>query len=302
MENNNNNNDDIKHDDDNRSSKRSRNNNDNNNSILQNLKNIFNEHEGYVINQNKFSPFIWKIKSKTKDCLVLEFSQTNIHIDSLHKCGDKSGTTLLQKIDELANIMLSLEYIFMEDISLIVLNGIEIDLAFFKILTTGESWYNSFGYVSVNYKNELNHNENLRNKKLMEVLNDINDNDDDDVENLYSNNKLFFDNISLENLYSNNKLFFDNIPLENLTIKKFFECINILIKTKQHELEDAQIETLQKLIEIIGEKKILYDRDLTKIIRTCHDISCVINGGKNKKQKTKNKKQKTKNKKQTQDK
>jgi hypothetical protein len=268
------------------------------NNSIQILKDIFNENDGYVIKKNNFNPFIWNIQSKTKDCLVLEFSQfsqTNIHINSLHKCGDKSGTTLLQKIDELAKKM-SLEYIFMEDVSLIVLNGIEIDLAFFKILTTGESWYNSFGYGSVDYENELKYNEKLRNRNLMEVLNKY--------------PKIIVD---VEKLYSMNALFFENIPFEQLTIKKFFECSNRLIKTNQYELKPNQIETLQKLIEIIGNFELQYNRNLTKIFRTCHDSSCVINGGKkktkNKKQKTKNKKTKTKTKnkktkkqKQTQDK
>jgi hypothetical protein len=272
-----------------------------------------------------------------EECLFLKFHEKFIRIPSLHKCGINPGTTsgsiLLQKIHEIAKQIPGISYIELFDFSEIRLNWISIDLAFLKILTTGRSWYNSFGYVSVNYKTELEDNEKLRNENLIKILREsfgiqfIRE-----VTNLY---------LYLNELFSEKNI----IPIDQITIKKFFEYINrlgeikfenvqnvllpetqkrkldnvqnvLLPETKKRKLDNVQnvlhpetqkrkldnlqnvlnkeqITTLKHLIDIIG-LKINYNRNLIKTI-TCNNSYCIMMGGKTTKQKTK--KQKTKNKK-----
>ena len=75
-----------------------------------------------------------------------------IYIKSLNRCGDISGTTLLNKIFNLAQ---KLQNIQLYDESYILKCNKIISLATIKILTTEISWYNKLSYKSENYENEL---------------------------------------------------------------------------------------------------------------------------------------------------
>ena len=71
----------------------------------------------------------------------------------LKKCG-KSGTDSLDKVYKLAQMISTVKYIELEDVAELDECGYKINLAIIKILTKGESWYNSLGYVSDNYEME----------------------------------------------------------------------------------------------------------------------------------------------------
>ena len=52
---------------------------------------------------------------------------------------------------------------------------VDIDLHYLKILTTGESWYNSLGYKSVNHDANVAHNAVIINKPMNQLLSELND-------------------------------------------------------------------------------------------------------------------------------
>jgi len=93
-------------------------------------------------------------------CLYMKINTNDIFIGELHKCAYK-GTELLSLVDLFAKKM-NISKISLVDGSEIETNcGISISLKYLKLLTSGESWYNSFGYISDNFENEKTHNKGI---------------------------------------------------------------------------------------------------------------------------------------------
>jgi hypothetical protein len=94
-------------------------------------------------------------------CFGLIINSDNINIDCLSRCTIR-GSQSLQIIENLAKRMPNIKYITLVDLSdiKILSSDIDINLAILKILTKGESWYNSFGYFSVD-KTEKEHNKKI---------------------------------------------------------------------------------------------------------------------------------------------
>lgn len=100
-----------------------------------------------------------------------------IVIDSLDRCGvvgdERTGTVLLQKVNELALSLPEYKYIKLTDASTVERKtaaldidialelcdiSVTVSLAHLKILTKGLSWYNSHGYFSENHESDHAHN------------------------------------------------------------------------------------------------------------------------------------------------
>ena len=90
------------------------------------------------------------ISEKGEDCALFIIYPDHIYIEALHKCGATTGNNLLEKFDILASEIPNMTYVRLDDDSNIQICGREIKLYTLKILTTGQSWYNSKGYVSDN--------------------------------------------------------------------------------------------------------------------------------------------------------
>ena len=106
------------------------------------------------------------IRIRTKDggkCALFSLYPDHIYIDSLSKCGSTNGGDLLTMIDTIAKEMPNIKYIELVDASQIKICSTKISLRILKILTTGQSWYNSHGYYSANYDSEKTHNEEIIN-------------------------------------------------------------------------------------------------------------------------------------------
>jgi hypothetical protein len=80
---------------------------------------------------------------------------------------------LLKLIDKLAESIPRVKYIELQDGSSIHVCTVDIDLRYLKILTTGESWYNSFGYKSVNHDANVAHNAVIINKPMHWLLSEL---------------------------------------------------------------------------------------------------------------------------------
>jgi hypothetical protein len=102
------------------------------------------------------------------ECFTMKISEKEMFISKLkfpNEIGCKlKGPYILNKMYQIASF-LQLKSIFLDDYSKIYFKDkgpLFIDLAAFKILTDGESWYNKHCFYSKNYKNEIILNKNLR--------------------------------------------------------------------------------------------------------------------------------------------
>ena len=108
------------------------------------------------------------ISEKGEDCALFIIYPDHIYIEALHKCGTTTGNNLLEKFDILASEIPNMTYVRLDDDSNIELCGIEIKLYTLKILTTGQSWYNSKGYVSDNNDDQKTVNARIINMQYEE--------------------------------------------------------------------------------------------------------------------------------------
>ena len=89
-------------------------------------------------------------KEKNTFCGSLKFNNENkyIRVEFINKC-DTSGTQFLEYLE-----LFAIKYnynILLMDRSTINVNNNKINLSHLKILTKGQSWYNSKGYKSDHY-------------------------------------------------------------------------------------------------------------------------------------------------------
>ena len=109
-----------------------------------------------------------------------------LYISKVVKYGDGKPLTrdMIKMIENLAESIpvapwSRVKYIKLEDSSSINVcagqnsSGMNIDLRYLKILTTGESWYNSFGYKSVNHDANVAHNAVIINKPMHLLLSEL---------------------------------------------------------------------------------------------------------------------------------
>jgi hypothetical protein len=133
----------------------------------------------------------YKIKNGRDLCLAFEIIEdededddgTVLYISKIVKCGDSSSMPLTRKVIKLIETMVKtipdppwslVKYIKLEDGSSInVCAGQNIDLRYLKILTTGESWYNSFGYKSLDHDANVAHNAVIINKPMHLLLSEL---------------------------------------------------------------------------------------------------------------------------------
>lgn len=106
------------------------------------------------------------ITNKTEDpdiCVkfTIRVPQGIIQLNSVLKCSDTgddgTGTALLSKVETFAR-QIGITHITLDDESKIYICGNQIDLAHFKILTTGMSWYNKLGYFSRSHESDMRAN------------------------------------------------------------------------------------------------------------------------------------------------
>ena len=114
------------------------------------------------------------LDSSNKHCLEVSIKSNEfIYIDYLNNCGIINGTTLLQNMNILAQILPNIQFILLDDASKIFMCKKEISLATIKILTKGISWYNSYGFLSENYHDEVEHNKKKINMSYSEFKDEV---------------------------------------------------------------------------------------------------------------------------------
>ena len=93
-----------------------------------------------------------------------------LKISILAKCNGINGDSLLKMIDQLAASIPFVEYIKLTDRAHVMTCGVDINLAHLKILTTGTSWYNRFGYKSSDHHADVAHNAVVINGTMNQAL------------------------------------------------------------------------------------------------------------------------------------
>jgi hypothetical protein len=119
------------------------------------------------------------ITNKTEqDVICVKFTirvtEHIIQLNSLLKCSDigddGAGTALLTKVETFAR-QRRITHLQLDDESKIYICGNEIDLAHFKILTTGMSWYNKHGYFSSRHESDMKANNEFIASPIAEKVN-----------------------------------------------------------------------------------------------------------------------------------
>jgi len=113
-------------------------------------------------------------KENNQNCAKIKMyrSGTNLQldIDRLDRCGI-SGSETLEKIEKFAS-MAGIDEINLFDDSHITICGKEFSLAVLKILTKGETWYNSKNYSSLESHTKNNKNKKVIKKTLRKIFSD----------------------------------------------------------------------------------------------------------------------------------
>ena len=123
-----------------------------------------------------------EIKNGDEVCLVYNIvydtlNERNwIHISSIRKCSDSESLTreAIQKVEDSAiSNKDSIKSIHLEDDSTINVCGVPLPLHYLKILTTGQSWYNSIGYKSSEHDDDVAHNARIINTPMNQLLSEL---------------------------------------------------------------------------------------------------------------------------------
>ena len=106
------------------------------------------------------------------ECLKLKFEGDTMKVDYLSKCSYRlSGSQTLGIVNKFAKES-GLTTVKLKDKSDLpgICYNYPIPLYILYILSTGKSWYNSYGYVSKTYASEIDHNRRLLNMRFSDFI------------------------------------------------------------------------------------------------------------------------------------
>ena len=201
-----------------------------------------------IYNGNKTFDIVDKVDNTI--CLELVVFTPYLNIELLNKCRNGlSGKKILHIVREYAEDRNDITHIVLQDASLItnvcINRPYRFSLADLYILSTGKSWYNSFGYKSVNYLNERSHNSKLLDMNIIDFI-------------YLCNSKKFFPS-SQEDLDEN--------------IGNFYSFFNIFYKKNESPL---RIEPTMTVKETFTRIKKYYIKQLTGDTSETNTISCEL--------------------------
>jgi hypothetical protein len=235
----------------------------------------------------------YHITSNSDWCIDFHFEidKKKIKLDNLNKCYNKSGSVNLKKIIDYGKYLKS-KYDIIDKIELLDSSTIydeKISLWLLSILSTGMSWYNSFGFFSPNPEVERENNSKflkmqfgefldlciaiffdqkrsyynllrkpmleskLKNKKLNKNLSDLSE--------IELKEELL--KYIMQELNSEKKKFIENF--NNLTVEQVFT--NIKEKLKSQKLSEQELNIIMELFFFVSSSRIIkYNQDLTLML------------------------------------
>jgi hypothetical protein len=150
-------------------------------------------------------------------------------------------------MDILAERLPNIQFILLEDKSKIYICGKVISLSTIKILTKGISWYNSHGYLSQNYNEEVEHNKEKINMQYSKFK--------DEVYELYI--AQFKSENSLEKLklhQQTRKKFIDSVEKKQLESERVSDAERALLKQRTDMYNKFQIQ-IENYTSFISDKE-----------------------------------------------
>jgi hypothetical protein len=183
------------------------------------------------------------ISTGNEDCAFIQLFDDHIYIELLERCGI-NGSQTIRKIEQLAIKLENISYISLEDDSTLKVYpefDIWINLYIYKILTKGQSWYNSLDYYSDNYAEEKEDNAKFEKMTIKEFQEELNTSD--------INNKKY--NKHLNDLLT----IFSFEPDESMTVPDFYKKIMEIIGSDEPDKKRAK--WLEDDLNFVLESKIV---------------------------------------------
>lgn len=116
---------------------------------------------------------VYSNNNAANPCLELRIHRNFMKVEYVNKCNDRiSGTQLLNIISNFAKDNGTITTIELQDTSKLpnLCYQYDFPLYILYILSTGKSWYNTYGYKSLNYEEEVSHNARLLNMPMDEFI------------------------------------------------------------------------------------------------------------------------------------
>ena len=112
------------------------------------------------------------VDEEGKDCIrFIIFDEDEIWLDELKRCSN-SGTKNIELLTTYASSN-GFKRISLKDQSSIFINPFRLDMAALYILSEGQSWYNKLGFKQADYYFEMDQWNELREKRFIDVTEDI---------------------------------------------------------------------------------------------------------------------------------
>lgn len=223
--------------------------------IMEELKKVFTP-DKFTIKRNNETYYIATI-NPSGPCLKLRFRRDNVEIDKLDKCGIQ-GFQSIKMVEEAVKNITNIKEIILYDGSTISVCGQIINLPCLKILSKGESWYNSLGYYSESKEWERETNAEIIAKSFQQFL-------DDSLKeyNKYNRFKIDEEFTKLKtDIETNSSTWFPGTNLTDTT-KGYFTKINSIILSDKDDLhcseeKKTKYEWLSKFFnKIFGNQRML---------------------------------------------
>jgi len=103
------------------------------------------------------------------------FDYEQINVENVYGC-NRGGNEILKSIEMVARQLKIKQITIGEDTSYIMAKGcsegvsIIIDLAMLNILSSGESWYNRYGYKQPSYERDVEHNKEIIQERILDLV------------------------------------------------------------------------------------------------------------------------------------
>ena len=167
----------------------------------------------------------------------VDYTTNSLHIVQLSKCGELSGTKILQCIINIGRLLYVKKITLLDESNLNTKSKCEYSLANYYILLTGKSWYNSYGFISNTHDSNIADNENIRNKKLINFL--VNKSDYDSIINVLRK---------------------EQYNIHDLTVSDSIQYLTRIMKAKSVSCNEA-VFAIKRIVDV-SERELMYNRNL----------------------------------------
>jgi hypothetical protein len=220
---------------------------------------------------NVYEPYagnivVSSLENPNNQCLELKINGNHMKVEYISKCNYRmSGTKILGIIQKFVNENGTINSVELQDTSKLpnLCKRYDIPMYIIYILSTGKSWYNSYGYKSANYDNEIRHNRRLLNMSMLDFMiacnrNSYNPRDEDDLFEMIDE---FYNVMNDHQYYKSNK---KRTKLQlQMSVKETFTRIKNYVLKNMPEIIETGFETnkycnnLKWLLDLVNNSNII---------------------------------------------